>query len=79
MTAEAPTATAQPGAAKSPPPLARPHGSTAAAGTAAAAPGACTRKDAHPMRDHLSLTDLVTRPGTAKRRHGMRWWTGTPR
>ena len=60
MTAEAPTATAQPGAAKSPPAKARPHGSTAAAGTAAA-PGAWTRKNAHPMRDHLSLTDLVTR------------------
>jgi len=29
--------------------------------TAEAAPGAYTRKDAHPMRDHLSLTDLVTR------------------
>ncbi len=61
MTAEAPTATVQPGAAKSPPPMARPHGSTAAAGTAAAAPGAYPRKDAHPMRDHLSLTDLMTR------------------
>ncbi len=61
MTAEAPTATAQPGAAKSPPAMARPHGSTAAAGTAAAAQGACISKDAHPPRDHLSLTDLVTR------------------
>ena len=28
--------------------------------TAEAAPGAYTRKDAHPMRDHLSLADLVT-------------------
>jgi RNA polymerase sigma factor (sigma-70 family) len=61
MTAETPTATAQPGAAKSPPAMARPHGSTTAAGTAAAAPGAYTRKDAHPMRHHLSLTDLVVR------------------
>jgi hypothetical protein len=42
MTAEAP-ATAQPGAAKSAPATARPHGGTAAAG---AAPGPCTRKDA---------------------------------
>jgi RNA polymerase sigma factor (sigma-70 family) len=39
------------------------HGSTAAAGTAAAVPGAHTRKDAHPMRDQPSLTDLVTRAG----------------
>ena len=29
--------------------------------TAEAAPGAYTREDAHPMCDHLSLTDLVTR------------------
>ena len=63
MTAEAAAAAAQPAPAKSPPAMPQPHGSTAAAGTAAAVPGAHTRKDAHPMRDQPSLTDLVTRAG----------------
>jgi hypothetical protein len=58
MTAQAATAAAQPGAANSPPGMARPHGST---GAAAAVPGAYTRKDAHPMRDQPSVTDLVTK------------------
>jgi hypothetical protein len=60
MTAQAATAAAQPGAAKSPTAMARPRGSTGAAGPAAAVPGAYTRKVAHPMRDQPSVTDLVT-------------------